>query len=782
MKILGTAEIKDYEKLTKWIDSLSIEDADAFIKSVNESINKLYPEYQHTARTDTPASLIKQAAESVYKPDLWSRKFISSYESEEMRMRRDEKEWAEQKKRAMQKLQQYKTFHEDFEQPLNVGAWTDAFAYLYFGNPDRGIVVPTPECFLEFIPTPDYDDIPIAQLSAGLGADTLEAGPAILPANADWNTTKGTLRVSRQAREDELSALKAEIEKVKKAETPELAKIKAEIAELQSKLEVRKNELMLELEDKLGDMEEKVSQMEAQIFLLDSQIYAIRCFAGEVVKFTQIRRGVNAPDTEPIIVYQKLRFLDEDLGRLTAIYQLDWEDVGMFEEFLRHSPAALDTFAPNERCVTLVRLSRTATQLGRTSKQPFSNLLENYEYYHGRTVGIIIRNGENLYLGWTDEDRVHITDDLVFSKFTTEVVPAEPEQTYDDELWEKRRQREKRKKATAEHMTLMDGVVSRAFVFNVLQGVVKNTSWLPLPPGENISKQSAYVRFSVADMCLEDHRFADFDALIREANEDVAAGDMILTMQHLIAEGAERFRPYYNARGRGDLNRTHDCRVEDCKVYPVNLVEYDAPVPMIRYRATHSGWGSDEKKCSEYVTRASEEGNLSENCEVIARWDRVDRHVFLSIEKTDGYYSGEKNPRANFEVTPEEFINLTFMNSVWLEWAINTKHLGSWHLKGKEVIYAHAIRYLNTALDFVRKREEEERRLISALDTSICENLEWPLLLSDWKYMMSRDESKRTVRRMTEFQAKRFVQWVKEGTPGRRNFSRPEESKEQKLG
>lgn len=94
------------------------------------------------------------------------------------------------------------------------------------------------------------------------------------------------------------------------------------------------------------------------------------------------------------------------------------------------------------------------------------------------------------------------------------------------------------------------------------------------------------------------------------------------------------------------------------------------------------------------------------------------------------------------------------MNSVWLEWAINTKHLGSWHLKGKEVIYAHAIRYLNTALDFVRKREEEERRLISALDTSICENPEWTLLLSDWKYMMSRDDSKRTVRRMTEFRQK----------------------------
>ena len=35
-----------------------------------------------------------------------------------------------------------------------------------------------------------------------------------------------------------------------------------------------------------------------------------------------IRKGKNAPNTEPIVIYQKLRFLDEDLGRIASLYEL----------------------------------------------------------------------------------------------------------------------------------------------------------------------------------------------------------------------------------------------------------------------------------------------------------------------------------------------------------------------------------------------------------------------------------------------------------------------------
>ena len=116
------------------------------------------------------------------------------------------------------------------------------------------------------------------------------------------------------------------------------------------------------------------------------------------------------------------------LGRLASLYEIQWDQLGMFETFLLHHPLALETFAPNERCVMLVRLSRTARTFGAKEDAPYSNMLDDYNYYHGKTVGIIIRNGENLYLGWTDQDRVHIDDDLILSRVITEVTPVEPKE------------------------------------------------------------------------------------------------------------------------------------------------------------------------------------------------------------------------------------------------------------------------------------------------------------------------------------------------------------------
>lgn len=87
-------------------------------------------------------------------------------------------------------------------------------------------------------------------------------------------------------------------------------------------------------------------------------------------------------------VHQKLRFLDEELGKLASLYTIQWEDLHLFEEFLKHSPIALDTFAPNQRCIVLVRLSRTGKELGRDNSEngTYQNLLKAYDYYHGRTI------------------------------------------------------------------------------------------------------------------------------------------------------------------------------------------------------------------------------------------------------------------------------------------------------------------------------------------------------------------------------------------------------------
>lgn len=159
------------------------------------------------------------------------------------------------------------------------------------------------------------------------------------------------------------------------------------------------------------------------------------------------------------------------------------------------------------------------------------------------------------------------------------------------------------------------------------------------------------------------------------------------------------------------------------------------------------------------VTEASSARNLSADCEILEHFDSRARHIYVSVQKGNRYshHDYETDVRVNFELHDGEYINLTYMNSVWLTWVINTKSLGGWTINDHVVNYAYAIRYLNTALDFVRQREVEEKTFIDAIDPSICTDIEWPLMLSKWKLSAG-------VRKITLHQAKRFVKAYQSGS------------------
>lgn len=706
--MLGTAIFRNLDELEAWLKRLSMEDGSALYQScLAESKDK-----------DVRNLLI-----SAIKPDYWlDEKSTLRY-------------WQEQKQRLVDRARKMASYCASYGQQLYVQEWHDGkFALLHTGNPNNCVVIPHPEQFLDFTPAKDYSNLTPAALRVQLNASGDIA--AIVPADAGSKLTQQGVQSELDAKVSELNGLKQEMEDVKNANVGELVELKRQMEELQAKMEAKKNEMMAELKARKAEMERVKEQMEGQIYLLSSQIYAIQCYAGEVVKFTKIREGKNAPDTEPIVIHQKLRFLDEDLGRLASLYEIQWEKLDLFEEFLKHSPAALDTFAPNERCIMLVRLSRTGKQQGRDDRLPYSNLLTDYEYFHGRTVGIIIRNGENLYLGWTDEDRVHISDDLIISQVIEETSAApEFKSDFDRERWERRQKEEKKR--------VLDGLISRSFIYNILQGIIDNSPILPLPEGVKLNKQSEYVIYSVADKWLADCRFESFTTLVERCNEKVTKGDMLLSVQHLIAEpgyGKHYTGAWENPRGRGDRNRTHDCYVSDCTIYPANLIEYDEPVVMLRY-----GYGNGFTS----VTR-KEGSHLAPGTKILEEFVQQTRHIYVSVEKSESGYLGRTPARANFEVHDHEFINLTYMNSVWLEWVITNKSLGGWTIQGHPVDYAYAIRYLKTALDFVRKREAQEKELLDAVDTGICKDPDWPVRLSEWKM-------EKGVRVLTEYQAKRFA-------------------------
>lgn len=661
----------------------------------------------------------------------------------------EEAKWPVQRDAVAQDIERFLRFAKDFNQTLQVGYWAKGiFAYLYLGNPNEGVIIAYPELYLTYVPAPDYSDMTAADVRAALNTPRTRSEKTLVPENMEANLTRNSLTSAIEKQKTEEQRLLQEIDDVKNARTKELAETQAKIAALQAELQAQKDALMAELNEKMREMRAKKEQMEGQIYILDAQIYAIRCFAGEVVKFAQIRSGKNAPDTEPVVIHQKLRFLDEDLGRLASLYEIQWEDISMFEEFLRYSPLALDTFAPNERCVMLVRLSRNGVQKGVDGERPYSNVLRNYTYFHGKTVGIIIRNGENLYIGWTDEKRIKIDDDLIISQVVTSVKPAEQPEFYSGFA---REQAEQQKKEEAKQF--LDGILSRTFVYNILQGIVERSSLLPLPPGASLGAQSEYVVYAVADKWLTDNRFGSFPDIIKKCNQRVQSGDILLTTQRLVAEryysrtSGYASRTWENVRGRGDRNRTHDVEAADCTLYPANLVEYDEPVPMVRYRVNN---GAEETASKRYF---EQNYDAQDQVEVLEEYEKKKRHVFISLEKKDNWLNNWPTQcfaRANFELYDDEFINLTYMNSVWLEWVINTKTLGNWRVGGVNADYAFAIRYLKTAMDFIRQREAEEKAAIDAIDINVCKDPNWPLKLTEWKL-------EHGVRTITPFQAKRFV-------------------------
>ena len=234
----------------------------------------------------------------------------------------------------------------------------------------------------------DYSDLSGAERTAAINSIT---GTADIIVSGDMSFKDAVaLKGDAQAA---LDSIKAEIEDVKESRTEELSSIQAEIDRLTAELESKKRSILDELDGRLREMNGKLEEMEAAVFKLDSEIYAIRCYIGEIAEVNQIRSGNAGKTDSPIVFYQKLRYLDEELGKIASLYNVDFSDAKFFEEILKCRDDVLNAFLPAQRSIALVRVSRSNKGYMRTE---FPGLLKTYEKYHGKKVAILIRDGERL--------------------------------------------------------------------------------------------------------------------------------------------------------------------------------------------------------------------------------------------------------------------------------------------------------------------------------------------------------------------------------------------------
>ena len=620
------------------------------------------------------------------------------------------------------------------------GYGDDGLVVLSLGGYESALVLPVGYVIVQRYQ--NYDELSAKERHAMLSGGQISQDSGKDVTNIDTRTALQA-KSELSSLTSTLTSLEDQMKQVENADVPELADLKMRIQKLEADLQQKMNALLAELNRKKEELAKKKKELEFEIYRLSSEIYSIRCYTGECVTFALIRDGVAAPKTTPLVINQKMRYMDEDLGRLASIYDVDFDDVELLERLLKFNAAAFEVFCPTRRCVTLVRVSRDNKNFKLHEK--YANMLEVTSKYRGRAIGILIRDGEKLFMGWTDEEHISFPDELFFRPGVSEQPVIEKSRYESDEDFEKRMERLR--------LTQLDEAIGRSFVFTVLQGVI-DRKMIAFPEGitVRVNRPSDLVVRNYADAWITDERYGTLDSMIDRCNVTVMKGDNILLMQSLRAEQRDRscgWRDdrWSNDRGIGEKNRTHDVTAYDGMIYKVNKV-----VVISDYTIQYED-NDGTLQTSNYNGRTDDEiQNILcrvrnwKNPKVVSITNTTD-HFYISLKKQ---WSMSGTARANFEIFTNEFVNLTYMNSTWLEYVIQTQKTGTIVIGGASVNFAHLIPYLKTALDFVRKREAEELAILLPFVPEIQKDPEWPAKLSEWKL-------ENGVRAITEYQAKRFA-------------------------
>lgn len=443
--------------------------------------------------------------------------------------------------------------------------YDDGFACLVGYN---GIYYVLPSEWVETTKFKDYGALTAAELRS-------IAGPSgkSLPVPAEGLSRDGVADKIAEA-EEAYKSLQDRQKQIKEGTAAELAGLKAELDAILDKMAARKAELMEELERKKEELNEKKAQLNAQIFLLETQIYGIRCYTGEVIDFYNIRDGRPADKETPVIVYQKIRYLDEELAKAVSLYGFGAyeDDKEGLVRLLKSRDDLRDLFAPDERCVSLIRVSRTGKVKALSDR--WANLLVDYETYHGKQMALLLRNGERLSIAWLDEDKIRLQSEDMF------LVPAKQEyeaaEGSDEQL----------DAAARQNSATKEDIASRYFLLAILQGVVDSGKLMEFPEKFNVLSMvgggSRYIIFSAADGRITDNRYGQFgDILQRVRKIPMKEGDMVLTGHCITRDDiyetgydgrSHRYSRNNNDRGIGSSNRTYDASIPGREILPINRV------------------------------------------------------------------------------------------------------------------------------------------------------------------------------------------------------------------
>jgi len=365
--------------------------------------------------------------------------------------------------------------------------------------------------------------------------------------------------------------------------------LKKKIDEAKVKMELEIGKMQLDMAQLMRPVVNEVEVLTDKLYLLENQIYSVLSFLGFTIEIEKLSTGKRAELEEPLVIWQKLRYLDEELPKLASIYEVNFNDRRLFEKILVENEIVKDFFLPNEKTITILQTSKTGIRYYYESKQRAHNkgdkfvwtdyVLSTQDILHAHKLALLIRDGENIYIAWTDEDKIYVNDDNLF--YTDRTVETKTEElVYDEEKdiesyiekdkgWAALKNIETLRKNFEKRRTVIKKPMSRMFVKSIIEGLLEKKDILQLPIKENIMDgivgKAKYIKFRTADYALKDTKYGTMDDLkVLTEKGDMRPGEPIYIVQSDNGED----------RGRGYRNRTHDVSLS-VGLTKINLVEYE---------------------------------------------------------------------------------------------------------------------------------------------------------------------------------------------------------------
>lgn len=363
----------------------------------------------------------------------------------------------------------------------------------------------------------------------------------------------------------DLENAKELIEKVSNFEDEAFAGQLAAINNLKAEMEA-KITAMYEMQAKMmAELQSKIQLYEHELLIMRSDLTAFEYRNGLTVNFMNIHKGTNAPVHQPIIIHQKLIYLDEDLPRLTDLYDVD---SGSLEVAIKNSPALLEHICPTSKGITFLKMRNSAGnyELENTVMKFIRNVMPN-------EVGVLIRNGENTWFTWLDSNDISLSTDSFTSK-------------------------------SSDEETSVSLLQSRYYLFNLIMGLIERNEILQLDHVPTNMFADPSIIWSSADSQIADSTYVELSKIIPILNRYSKADDLIYVLNSF-ADSAKYNGHYgggHTERGRGD-NALTDNTFVDKGLNKIKGIDYLSDFTYRFYVGgeKRSWWGDSKISPSLYI-------------------------------------------------------------------------------------------------------------------------------------------------------------------------------------